>query len=173
MGSQSFNGSLHQFVPKIYPISSSPSLPSPIYLAIISLTFLFIASSFFPLHLPSLYFPSFRPHVFLIAVSLFSWPPSLRRLTYFSRCVSLVKSPEQQLRACCIARHHRVRFCFGLLQFTNEFFAFLVLSVFFFQPLPVLSLSSSLLISPLKCFYLTKHVVNLPHFAQRSLIGGL
>lgn len=102
-----------------------------------------------------------------------SRPPSPRRLTYFSRCVSLVKSPEQQLRACCIARHHPVRFCFGLLQFTNEFFAFLVLSVFFFQPLPVLSLSSSLLISPLKCFYLTKHGVNLPQFAQRSLIAGL
>lgn len=134
MGIQSFNECLHQFVPKIYPISSSPSLPSPIHLAIISLTFLFIASSFFPLHLPSLYFPSFQSHVFLITVSLFSWPPSLRRLTYFSRCVSLVKSPEQQLRACCITRHHRVRFCFGLLQFTNEFFAFLVLSVFLPTP---------------------------------------
>lgn len=40
-------------------------------------------------------------------------------------------------------------------------------------PLPVLSLSSSLLISPLKCLHFRKHGVNSPRFTQTSLIAGL
>lgn len=121
--------------------------------------------SLFTLHFLSLYFPSFIS----LCLPLFSFLVtsfSLHRLTDFS--------VSQQLQACCITRHHQVRSRFGLFsQLTNEFFAFLVLSVvffFFFCTLPVLSLSSSLLISSFKCLHLTKHGVDLPRFARTSLI---
>lgn len=150
-----------------------PIYPSPSFLHLYC--FLVLSPSFpltlFPTSSLSLLQVSIFPHDLLLSPT-----PLLHRLTYFSNlhCVSQLKAFSSSYRPVVSLGTIRSALALGFCNSLTSSLPFLSsLWVFFFHSLPILSLSSSLLISPLNCLHLTKHGVNLPHFAQTSLIAGL
>lgn len=153
---------------------------------LVSLPLLLSAS--FPFSLFHIFFP-FPPSLpppssshflslFFSSPDLLLSPPSvLYSLAYFSNphSVSQLKAFSSSFRPVVSLCTIRSALALGFSNSLTSSLPFLssLSVVFFFLLLHVLSLSSFLLISPLKCLHFTKHGVNLPHFTQTSWIAGL
>lgn len=153
---------------------SAPSLA----ISTFAFTFLFqcllFAFMFFPLHFPSLYFPSLyfpssfslSPAVCFLPLCIPLPPPVLYSLASFS-------NPRRVSRLKALSGGYRPVVSLGTIGSALALGNSLTSSLpFLCSPsvvFPRLSLSSLLLISPLKCF--TKHGVNLPHSTQTSLMA--